>query len=311
MKRIVCSAAVFIVTLLLSAPIIAGEYSFNNRIVLASLTIDEEARGMNRHASLGRGRAFSHGKRASSSDLSRALDVKAARKYLPATMSPLVLEDETFHYYTEKPLDFYRQKATPDPAPYTSSALDFEFGSVLKGSTGMGVIDIGAAVLTQVLLHEAGHYVMADYVGAEGSSLAFLTSRDGQFFLGSSTVTAIDDRSRLPYNMGGEVAADVTFEYALSSYRKNPTLYNKALMLLSGTDLLRYTLYAFLLSDGHDHLDPIAVTKYSGASKEALISVAVAKTVLNAYRIHSGRDTVVPYFTVDKESAILMLRVVF
>jgi hypothetical protein len=293
MKRIVCSAAVFIVTLLLSAPIIAGEYSFNNRIVLASLTIDEEARGMNRHASLGRGRAFSHGKRASSSDLSRALDVKAARKYLPATMSPLVLEDETFHYYTEKPLDFYRQKATPDPAPYTSSALDFEFGSVLKGSTGMGVIDIGAAVLTQVLLHEAGHYVMADYVGAEGSSLAFLTSRDGQFFLGSSTVTAIDDRSRLPYNMGGEVAADLTFEYALSSYRRNPTL------------------YAFLLSDGHDHLDPIAVTKYSGASMEALISVAVAKTALNAYRIHSGNDTVVPYFTVDKESAILMLRMVF
>ena len=68
---------------------------------------------------------------------------------------------------------------------------------------------------------------------------------------------------------------------------------------------------AFLLSDGHDHLDPIAVTKYSGASIETLISVAVVKTVLNAYRIHSGNDTVVPYLMVDNESATLMLRVVF
>ncbi len=153
--------------------------------------------------------------------------------------------------------------------------------------------------------------MVADYVGAESNSLAYLVSKDGQFFLGLSSVSGIDSRSRLPYSMGGEVAADFSFEYALSSYRRNPTLYNRALMLFSGTDLLRYTIYAFLLSDEHDALDPIAVTKYSGASKEALLSVAVVKTMLNAYRIYSGNDAVIPYFMVDRESATLMFRIVF
>ncbi|MCP3678467.1 MAG: hypothetical protein GY721_13045, partial [Deltaproteobacteria bacterium] len=139
---------------------------------------------------------------------------------------------------------------------------------------GKGIIDVGTALFSEVLLHEAGHYLVADHVGAERNSLAFLTSSDGQFFLGLSTVALTDNSSILPYYMGGEVAADLSFEYALSSYRRNPTLYNRALMLFSGTDLLRYTLYAYFISDGHDHLDPIAITKYSGASKEALLSVA-------------------------------------
>ncbi|MCP3678160.1 MAG: hypothetical protein GY721_11385 [Deltaproteobacteria bacterium] len=195
--------------------------------------------------------------------------------------------------------------------PFTSSALDFEIRSVLKGIVGKGIIDVGTALFTEVLLHEAGHYMVADYVGAESNSLTYLTSKDGQFFLGLSSVSGIDSRSRLPYSMGGEVAADFSFEYALSSYRRNPTLYNRALMLFSGTDLLRYTIYAFLLSDEHDALDPIAVTKYSGASKEALLSVAVVKTMLNAYRIYSGNDAVIPYFMVDRESATLMFRIVF
>jgi len=195
--------------------------------------------------------------------------------------------------------------------PFTSSTLDFEFKSVLRGTMGKGIIDVGTALFTEVLLHEAGHYMVADYVGAESNSVAFLVSRNGQFSLGLSTVTGVESRSRLPYYMGGEVAADFSFEYALSSYRRNPTLYNRALMLFSGTDLLRYTLYAFLLSDGHDHLDPIAVTRYSEVSREALLSVAVVKTMLNAYRIHSGNDAVIPYFMVDKESVTLMLRAVF
>ena len=195
--------------------------------------------------------------------------------------------------------------------PFTSSTMDFEFRSVLRGTMGKGIIDVGTALFTEVLLHEAGHYMVADYVGAESNGIAFLVSKNGQFFLGLSTVTGVERRSRLPYYMGGEVAADLSFEYALSSYRRNPTLYNRALMLFSGTDFLRYTLYAFLLSDGHDHLDPIAVTRHSGVSREALLSVAVVKTILNAYRIHSGNDMVIPYFMVDKESATLMLRVVF
>jgi len=310
MKRIACSIVVFIIVSALSAPVIAGEYTLNNGVVMASLTLDEGEGGVYGYSPARRGVDVRRDVEALPLLKGRG-DVELTGKYTPVDMNLSVMEDGVFKYPTKNHLDLYRRKAPPLYVPHRSSSMDFELASVVKGSMGRGIVDIGAAVVTQVVLHEAGHYAVADYVDAEGNSLAFLTSRDGQFFLGSSTVTAIDDRSRLPYSMGGEVAADFTFEYALASYRRHPTLYNKALMFLSGTDLLRYTIYAYFISDGHDHLDPIAITKYGGVSKEALITTAVLKSVLNGYRIHSGHDTVIPYFTVDQESASLIFKVVF
>lgn len=195
--------------------------------------------------------------------------------------------------------------------PYRSGAFDFEFTSVLKGARRGKVVDIGAAFATNVLVHELGHAIVADYVGADGSTLGFLQSKDGQFFFASSTVRSIDADSRLPYYMGGEFATDFTFEYALGSYRKDPTLYNRSLMFFSGTEMLWYSLYAFYLSGGNDNLDPIAVTKYGGVSREAVLSVALAKTVMNAYRIYSGKDTVIPHFMVDNDSVTLNLTMAF
>jgi len=195
--------------------------------------------------------------------------------------------------------------------PLTTGAFDFEMSSVLKGTVGTGVISVGAAFATNVFLHELGHAIIADYVEAEGSKLRFLQSKNGQFFLASSTVEAIDERSRLPYNMGGEWAADKTFEYALKRYREGPSLYNKSLLFFSGTDLLWYSLYAFYLSHGHNELDPIAITTYNDISRETVLLVALSKTILNAYRIYSGNDRVIPSFTVDKESVVVNLRMVF
>ncbi|MDO8302924.1 MAG: hypothetical protein Q7T18_06770 [Sedimentisphaerales bacterium] len=194
---------------------------------------------------------------------------------------------------------------------YRSGAFDFEFSSVLKGAMKGHIIDIGTAFATNVIIHELGHDIMADHVGAEGSSLSFLQSKNGQFFFASSTVQSIDASARLPYSMGGEFAADFTFEYALSSYRTDPTLYNKSLMFFSGTEMLWYSIYAFYLSEGNDNLDPIAITRYSGISKEAVLSVALAKTIMNAYRIYSGKDTVIPHFMVTDDSVTLNLTVAF
>jgi len=194
---------------------------------------------------------------------------------------------------------------------YRSGAFDFEFSSVLKGAAKGRVFDIGAAFATNVIIHELGHDIVADYVGAEGSSLGFLQSKNGQFFLASSTVRTIDASARLPYSMGGEFAADFTFEYALSSYRTNPTLYNKSLMFFSGTEMLWYSIYAFYLSSGHDNLDPIAITRYGGISRETVLSVALAKTIMNAYRIYTGEDTVIPHFTVSDDSVTLNLTIAF
>jgi hypothetical protein len=228
---------------------------------------------------------------------------------LSLSISPSTLQSRFLLRPADKSPRFLKSRLKPKP--YTSAAFDFEFSSVFKGATGGGFTDVGAALATQVVLHELGHDVVADSVGAEGSSLSFLTSKDGQFFMASSHVESIEDRSRLPYNMGGEWAADLTFEYALESYRSNPSIYNKSLMFFSGTDMLWYSIYAFYLSDGHEELDPIAITKYNNISEEAVLLVALAKTAINAYRIYSGNDKVIPYFSLDRESATLNLKVAF
>ncbi|NOS35780.1 MAG: hypothetical protein GQ522_03985 [Deltaproteobacteria bacterium] len=49
----------------------------------------------------------------------------------------------------------------------------------------------------------------------------------------------------------------------------------------------------------------------TGFSKETIFSAILAKTVLNAYRVYSGQDRVVPYFSIDKYSAIFNVKVVF
>ena len=194
---------------------------------------------------------------------------------------------------------------------HTSAAFDMEFSSVLKGTAKGRLTDVGTAFATNVLLHELGHDIVADHVGATGSSLGFLTSKDGQFFMASSHVDTIDNDKRLAYNMGGEWAADMTFEYALESYRNDPNLYNKSLMFFSGTDLLWYSIYAFYLSDGHEELDPIAITRNNNISEETVLSVAIAKTVINAYRVYSGSDKVIPYFSVDNDAVTLNFKVTF
>ncbi len=172
-------------------------------------------------------------------------------------------------------------------------------------------VQIGKALLTNFAIHELGHKVMADYAEAKGTKFNLMTEQDGTFFLGQSTFDEIDDESRLSFSIAGEVAADMTFEHALQSYRKSPDLYNKSLLVFSGTDFLMYCVYAFYLTDGHAHYDPTAIAHETGLSKDKIISIALAKTLINAYRVYSGKDYVVPYFTADKNSATLNVSISF
>lgn len=182
----------------------------------------------------------------------------------------------------------------------------------LESSTALsGVAQAGAAVVSNFVLHEAGHAVVAEYAGAQGTRYSFFTRQNNQFFIGLATYRSMDERSGVPFSMGGEVASDITFEYALESYRRNPTVYDKALLLMSGTDLLRYCVYAFYLTDGHPYYDPVAVSRQTGISRNVIFSVALAKTMIDAYRVYSGRDFVIPYFTVDKYSAVFNLSKTF
>lgn len=178
--------------------------------------------------------------------------------------------------------------------------------------SGLGdILQMGAAFLTNLAVHEFGHEVIAHYVDAEGSELNFFHKSGGDFFLGMSHVDSIDSRSNLSYTMGGEFFADMTFEHALKAYRKNPNTYNKSLLMTSGTDFLWYCFYSFYVVEDNPAYDPITISKETGLSRDALFSVALAKTLVNAYRVYSGEDRVVPYFKVDKHSASLNFMIPF
>jgi hypothetical protein len=183
---------------------------------------------------------------------------------------------------------------------YSSSSFDLGFISSVNG-----VVQLGAALMTNLFFHEFGHEVVANYVDAKGTKLDFFKREGDQFFLGTSSVEEIDDRSLLPYAMGGEFFADLTFEHALRDYRKKPSTFNKSLMLASGGDFLWYCLYAYYLSEGHQNFDPVSVSEKTGLPRDTIFSIVAAKTMVNAYRAYSGNDIIIPYFSVDKYSASL------
>lgn len=251
---------------------------------------------------------------------SYALDNKGEKTLLAAkvlftdTLRLSVEKKEDDRYKVHQPLvfrgpNFYSYEKTPEP--HKSSALDLEFSSILSEAAQGGVAQVGMAFITNLALHELGHKVVGDYVGATGTSLNFLKKLDNKFFLGHSSYEQIDEKSILPFSMAGEVATDMVFEHALKAYRKSPNIYNKSLLFFSGTDFLWYSSYAFYLSKGHPHFDPISISKETGISRDMLFSVALAKTIVNAYRVYSGQDKIIPYFTIDKYSAFLNIGIPF
>ncbi len=170
------------------------------------------------------------------------------------------------------------------------------------------IATIGAAYLTNLGFHEIGHDVVAEETGAESNKISFFTKKNGSFFLGLSTCKKIPDESRLPYFVGGERMADITFEYALQSYREEPTPYNKALVFFSYTDFMWYTIYSYYISPGNDWHDPNLIREELGISKEMLLSFVLTKTLLNTYRIFNEDSSFTPYITVNKTSAIFMMK---
>lgn len=160
---------------------------------------------------------------------------------------------------------------------------------------------VGAAFLTNLGIHEAGHYIMADEAGAEGNDLNFFKKDKDSFFLGLSTVTNIDQKARPSYHLAGELASSYTFELALKRYREVKSTYNSALLFFSMTDFLWYTTYAFYLSPHEDEkFDPIGISKTTGLSRDTIFFVSLTQSSLNALRVYTGQDRVIPYFIVDR-----------
>lgn len=169
------------------------------------------------------------------------------------------------------------------------------------------VASIGAAYVTHLYLHEMGHQVVADEVEADSPQMSFFTHKDGKFYPGLSTCKNIPDESILPYAAGGDRMAGYTFEYALQSYHRKPTTYNKALMFFSCADFLFYTLLANYVKPDNDKYDPNLIRAETGCSKEVLLGLVLTKSLLNAYRVMNPDAHFLPMIWVDKKSAALLI----
>jgi hypothetical protein len=170
---------------------------------------------------------------------------------------------------------------------------------------------IGAAYTTHIVLHEMGHQVVAEDVGATSPKMKFFAERSGTIYPGLSSCKKIPEESRLPYAVGGERMAGFTFEYAPQSYRRRPTTYKKALMFFSCTDFLIYTFLANYVNPDDGMYDPNLIREETGCSKELLLSLVMAKSLLNTYRVMNPDARLAPMIWVDKHSAAFVLRLSF
>ncbi len=185
--------------------------------------------------------------------------------------------------------------------PLSQNALAFDSKDVAA---------IGAAFTTHVLLHETGHQVVGHSVGAS-PEMSLFTKKDGKFYSGLSTYENIPKESKLSCAAGGEWMAGYTFEYALQSYHRKPTTYNKALIFFGCTDFLVYTLRTNYLDQDNDTYDPNVIRAETGSSKEVLLGLVMARSFLNTYRVMNPDANCAPMIWLDKNSAALLLRFSF
>ena len=173
------------------------------------------------------------------------------------------------------------------------------------------VASIGAAYTTHLFFHEMGHQVVAEEVGADSPKISFFTRKNGRFYPGLSTYKNIPRESKLPYAVGGDRMTGYTFEYALQSYHRNPSTYNKALLFFSCADFFAYTLLANYVHPENDMYDPNLIREETGLSKELLLSLVMAKSLMNTYRVFNENANFTPIIRVDKDSATFVVRFEF
>ncbi len=170
------------------------------------------------------------------------------------------------------------------------------------------VIQTGAAFAVHLGVHESGHYLMAHMGGAEDVDLSFFIMKGNNFYLGLSSAKGLDRKSVAPYKFAGEVAVSYHFEIMLKSYRRNPNMYNRAMLFFTNTDFLAYSIYAFYLSPTRNNAyDPVGISQETGLTPETIVAFSALQTLLNTYRIYSGNDTAVPFLSMSQDSVALGL----
>jgi hypothetical protein len=198
----------------------------------------------------------------------------------------------------------------------------FSFGFILlviclmpnRSAWSIGFVDffkIGTAYLTHLTIHEMGHQLVADEVGATNHKISFFTQKKGEFYLGLSTFDSIPRESRLPYAMGGERMNTISYEYHLEAYRRNPTIFNKTMLFFDATSFLGYTLLANYVNSDNRGYDPTLIRTEIGMSKEVLLSFVATKTLINTWRIFNPKIRWVPILESDHDSIRFRLQYCF
>lgn len=173
------------------------------------------------------------------------------------------------------------------------------------------LLHVGTAFITNLTAHEYGHAIVGNSVGAEGISVTFFSKEKNNLFLGYTSMRRIDEKAYPSFALGGEIGANMSFEFALQRFRRQPTTYNRALLFFSGTDFLWYSLYTFYVNKDNPDADPNILHKELGISKDAILGVAMTQSLLNGYRVISGEDRLIPYFTFDQTTIAFHIKVPF
>src|SRR3989337_3767950 len=142
------------------------------------------------------------------------------------------------------------------------------------------IIQIGTAFVTNLTVHEYGHAIVGSSVGAEGIAVSFMSKQKNNLFLGYTSTRKINDNAYPSFALGGEIGVNMSFEYALHRFRTEPSTYNKALLLFSGTDFLWYSVYAYYFNEDNQDSDPNILHRETGISKDAILAAAVTQSVL-------------------------------
>jgi len=82
-------------------------------------------------------------------------------------------------------------------------------------------------------------------------------------------------------------------------------------MFFSCADFLAYTLLANYVRPEEDMYDPNLIRKETHCSKGELLTLVMAKTLLNTYRVFNPEANFAPVIWTDKRSAALLLRFSF
>ncbi len=180
-------------------------------------------------------------------------------------------------------------------------------GEGAYGFDPQDVASIGAAYTSHIFLRALGHEAFNDEVGSDFHRMRFFTHETGTFYPELSLYENIPGKLNLSYVLDNDLMTGFTSEYALQSYRRQPTTFNKALMFFSGVDFFANTFLFNRDEQDNDILDPDLDQEKAGFTKGMMLSMVAATTLLNAYRVMDRDANFIPMISLGTNGAFFML----